>query len=96
MTNDEALKLRKEIALEYTLTFVGRDEWEYPTYVDQNGTYWKDIDCRDGYEDVLYGLYPNEPTGDPDYAMEKEAICTFIPERIKDPHDKIPKLVTII
>lgn len=82
--------------MEYTLTFVGRDEWDYPTYVDQNGDYWKDIDCREGYEDVLYMVDPNDITGEADYPMDRDAVCTFIPERIKDPHDSILKLVTII
>ena len=35
-----------------TLTFIGRDRWRYPVYEDEEGHLWKDIDCREGYEDI--------------------------------------------
>ena len=79
-----------------TLTFIGRDRWRYPVYEDEEGHLWKDIDCREGYEDVLYDVEGGEIEGDPDMPMDRNIECIFVPERIKDPHDTEPLLITFI
>lgn len=78
------------------LTYIGRDQWNYPVYEDQNGKLWKDIDCREGYEGRLCYVEDNKFENEVDGYMSPDIECVFVPERIKDPHDSELEMVTIL
>lgn len=79
------------------LKFLNRDENDMPLYVDDEGNYWIDIDCREGHnKNTLYSCFLNCPVEGPDKAMGKGTECVFIPERIVDPADKEPKMLFLI
>lgn len=62
----DAFKMERAIILSY----VGRDSWDRPVYVDDNGRYWKDIEPRSDREPKLCTSIGNTFDGEPYTPME--------------------------
>lgn len=53
------------------LEYIGQDDFSYPTYLDQKGIIWKDINLGKGIPS-LYSASGNEPDGEPEYPIQQE------------------------
>jgi hypothetical protein len=77
------------------LLFVKRDKYNMPIYMDKDGEYWIDIDCRKE-KPQLYKCRDNDPDDGPDDPIDPNVECTFIPERVKDPVDSQLEIIYFI
>lgn len=59
------------------LTFIGKDDWDRPTYKDKTGKLWKNVDLRYGDSNSLYSVSGNEIDGEPLSLMEEGSMVTF-------------------
>lgn len=78
-----------------TLTFVKRDQYDMPIYIDEEGVYWIDIDCRKDKPE-LYVCRDNNPEGGPDDPISPNIECIFKPKRERDPADTQLKIIYFI
>lgn len=53
------------------LKFLGRDSWDRPVYMDDDGTIWKDVGPRADRKASLCTSVGNEFDGEPDTGMEQ-------------------------
>ena len=51
------------------LKFLGRDSWDRPVYMDDEGIIWKDVEPRADREAHLCTSVSNEFDGEPDAGM---------------------------
>lgn len=68
------------------LTHKGRDSWDRPVYIDENGRIWKDVDPLPDISPKLCTALYNAFDGEPDTPMAyinkyKDVPVVFIPER---------------
>ena len=68
------------------LKFLGRDSWDRPVYMDDEGIIWKDVEPLAGRKAALCTSAGNELEGEPDMGMEQfkkyqNVSVVFIPER---------------
>ncbi|MEY8325193.1 hypothetical protein AALB47_15015 [Lachnospiraceae bacterium 54-11] len=68
------------------LKYLGRDSWDRPVYMDDEGVVWKDVDPRAERKASLCTSVNNEFDGEPDadmWCFEKYQNVTvvFVPER---------------
>lgn len=68
------------------LTHKGRDNWDRPVYVDEDGKIWKDVEPRASDKPKLCSALYNAFDGEPDTPMEymkkyKSRPVVFLPER---------------
>lgn len=74
-----------ETAILY-LKYLGRDSWDRPVYMDDEGILWKDINPRTGYKADLCTSVDNEFDGEPDMDMGsfkkyQNVSVVFVPAR---------------
>ena len=62
------------------LTFVGRDDWDRPVYVN-NGKYYVDVDPRRSRKPDICTKYRNEFYGEPCDHISDDITVEFIPAR---------------
>ena len=67
---------KKQTAL--TLKFIGIDDFSCPTYQDQYGHLWKDLNLGNSEDPDLHSVTGNEMDGEPLYPIRQE--YTFDPE----------------
>ena len=53
------------------LEYIGQDDFSCPTYMDQKGKIWKDINLGHGTPS-LYSVSGNELDGEPEYPIKQE------------------------
>lgn len=68
------------------LKYLGRDSWDRPVYMDDEGVIWKDVNPRAGGKANLCTSVSNEFDGEPDTGMEyfkkyQGISVVFIPAR---------------
>lgn len=68
------------------LKYIGRDSWERPVYMDDEGVVWKDVDPRAGSKADLCTAVNNEFDGEPDTGMNhfkkyQNVSVVFVPAR---------------
>ncbi len=68
------------------LKHLGRDSWDRPVYMDDEGVIWKDVNPRAGGKANLCTSVGNEFDGEPDTGMEyfmkyQDVSVAFIPAR---------------
>ena len=68
------------------LKHLGRDSWDRPVYMDDEGIIWKDVNPREGGKANLCTSVSNEFDGEPDTGMEyfkkyQGVSVIFIPTR---------------
>lgn len=68
------------------LKYLGRDSWDRPVYMDDEGVIWKDVNPRAGGKANLCTSFSNEFDGEPDTGMEyfmkyQDVSVAFIPAR---------------
>lgn len=68
------------------LKYLGRDSWDRPVYMDDEGVIWKDVNPRAGGKANLCTSVGNEFDGEPDTGMEyfkkyQGVSVIFIPAR---------------
>lgn len=56
------------------LTFIGKDGFDCPTYRDQSGTLWKDINLGNSESPDLYSVTNNDPDGEPLYPIKGDFV----------------------
>lgn len=61
-----------------TLKFIGIDDFSYPTYQDQYGHLWKDLNLGNSENPDLYSVTGNARDGEPLYPIRQEH--TYDPE----------------
>ena len=64
-----------------TLEFVGIDDFSCPTYRDQFGHLWKDLNLGQSETPDLYSVAGNEPDGDPMSPIQYEYVFASKPYR---------------
>lgn len=64
----------KETAPNLLLEFIGIDDFSCPTYKDQFGHLWKDIDLGNSENPNLYSVTNNEMDGEPLYQIRQKYI----------------------
>lgn len=74
------------------LEYIGLDDFSYPTYLDQKGKIWKDIN-RGKDAPNLYSASGNEPDGEPEYPIRKEYSFTASGPYKRKPHQFEYKLL---
>lgn len=74
------------------MKFLYRNQYDMPVYIDNEGTYWLDADCREGHG-ALCTFWENDPNDTPDMRMPPSVECIFEPERIVDPADTELKMI---
>lgn len=68
------------------LKHIGRDNWDRPVYIDENGKLWKDVEPRADRQPKLCSVLYNTFDGEPDTPLAymeryKNETITFTPER---------------
>lgn len=68
------------------LSHKGRDSWDRPVYIDENGTLWKDVDPLPDIQPKLCTALYNAFDGEPDTPMAyiskyRGTPVVFLPER---------------
>ena len=68
------------------LKYMGRDSWDRPVYVDDEGAVWKDVDPRAENKADLCTAVNNEFDGEPDAGMRyfkkyQNVSVVFVPAR---------------
>lgn len=74
------------------LEYIGLDDFSYPTYLDQKGIIWKDINLGKGIPS-LYSTSGNEPDGEPEYPIRQEYSFIASGPYKKKPHQFEYKLL---
>lgn len=71
--------------IEKTLTYLRRNPENFPIYIDEDGVYWLDIDCRKESNWEIYNCEDNDPDTEPWDPLDRKCKVTFVPERVIDP-----------
>lgn len=69
------------------LTYIGEDDFSCPTYKDQNGKFWKDINLGSSNPPSLYSVSLNELDGEPFYPINQEYSFTGPGPYLKNPFE---------
>lgn len=66
---------------------MGVDNWDRPTYKDEEGLIWKDVFYgKEGTgNEALCAAVDNDLYGEPDFSMDADVKVTFIPKRMSSP-----------
>ena len=70
--------------VEKTLTYLRRNPENFPVYIDEDGVYWLDIDCRKESNWKIYNCEDNDPDTEPWDLLDYKCKVTFVPERVID------------